>query len=163
MAGWSKEQIDTLTNMWNDGASASQIGEKIFKTRNAVIGMSHRLYLPSRPNPVGNRQEKKLDDAVLEERRQRAADRQREHRAREKKAREEAADKVTVMRPRPKSRPRPIDTANVGKFTFAEVVDARTCQWPYGDKPNMTFCGDERKAGKPYCLTHDQMAFREAG
>lgn len=50
---WTDERIATLTKMWEGGATASQIAEKLGGvSRNAVIGKAHRLGLKSRPSPV---------------------------------------------------------------------------------------------------------------
>ena len=50
---WTDERIGTLTKMWEGGATASQIAEKLGGvSRNAVIGKAHRLGLKSRPSPV---------------------------------------------------------------------------------------------------------------
>ena len=50
---WTDERIETLKTMWAEGATASQIAEKLGDvSRNAVIGKAHRLGLKSRPSPV---------------------------------------------------------------------------------------------------------------
>jgi hypothetical protein len=42
---WTDERIETLTRLWTDGQSASQIARKFGLTRNAIIGKVHRLGL----------------------------------------------------------------------------------------------------------------------
>ena len=50
---WTDERIETLTKMWESGATASQIAEELGAvSRNAVIGKAHRLGLKARPSPV---------------------------------------------------------------------------------------------------------------
>jgi len=50
---WTEERINTLTRMWEGGATASQIAEELGGvSRNAVIGKAHRLGLKARPSPV---------------------------------------------------------------------------------------------------------------
>ena len=50
---WTEERIEKLTNMWEGGATASQIAEELGGvSRNAVIGKAHRLGLKARPSPV---------------------------------------------------------------------------------------------------------------
>ena len=50
---WTEERIATLTKMWENGATASQIADELGGvSRNAVIGKAHRLGLKSRPSPV---------------------------------------------------------------------------------------------------------------
>ena len=51
-AGWSDDRVTTLTLLWRDGQSASQIAKALGGvTRNAVIGKIHRLGLSGRPAP----------------------------------------------------------------------------------------------------------------
>ena len=41
---WTEERIERLKKMWHDGATASEIAEKLGGvSRNAVIGKAHRL------------------------------------------------------------------------------------------------------------------------
>src|SRR5215469_11040152 len=56
---WTEERIETLSRLWREGHSASQVARRLGGvTRNAVIGKAHRLGLsvrdaPSRPNLPG--------------------------------------------------------------------------------------------------------------
>jgi GcrA cell cycle regulator len=50
---WTDERIEKLTEMWESGATASQIADELGGvSRNAVIGKAHRLKLKARPSPV---------------------------------------------------------------------------------------------------------------
>lgn len=50
---WTEERIERLKTMWAEGATASEIAEKLGGvSRNAVIGKAHRLGLEARPSPV---------------------------------------------------------------------------------------------------------------
>jgi GcrA cell cycle regulator len=50
---WTDERIEKLTQMWEGGATASQIADDLGGvSRNAVIGKAHRLGLKARPSPV---------------------------------------------------------------------------------------------------------------
>ena len=49
---WTDERVERLTELWNDGRTASQIGRALDVSRNAVIGKAHRLELPGRPSPI---------------------------------------------------------------------------------------------------------------
>ena len=47
---WNDEQVGLLKDLWNDGFSARQIGARVGKTKNAVIGKARREGLqPKRP------------------------------------------------------------------------------------------------------------------
>lgn len=50
---WTDERIARLREMWEGGATASQIADELGGvSRNAVIGKAHRLGLKARPSPV---------------------------------------------------------------------------------------------------------------
>jgi len=51
-SNWSEDRITTLTSLWLNGLSASQIAKQLGGvTRNAVIGKVHRLGLSGRAQP----------------------------------------------------------------------------------------------------------------
>ena len=49
---WTEERVDNLKRLWGAGHSASEIGQAIGVTKNAVIGKAHRLKLSGRPSPI---------------------------------------------------------------------------------------------------------------
>ena len=56
---WTEERIERLKSMWHEGATASEIADKLGGvSRNAVIGKAHRLGLEARPSPVKPGEEK---------------------------------------------------------------------------------------------------------
>lgn len=155
--GWSPEQLAELRKLWDEGLSASQIATRIGgKSRNAIVGMSHRMGLSGRANPIKRHVAvPKMSD---DERRLRHNEQQRLARAAKPKP-------VVQVTPRPKPRPLtkpipaavpPIDPSAIGKMTREQVQDCRGCRWPYGDLPNMRFCG---KPGDPWCPKHRQRAY----
>lgn len=48
MMNWTDEAVTTLTRMWDEGLSASQIGAELGVSRCAVLGKIDRLGLPKR-------------------------------------------------------------------------------------------------------------------
>lgn len=52
-SSWTNDRVQTLTRLWRDGLSASQIARALAGgvSRNAVIGKVHRLGLNGRANP----------------------------------------------------------------------------------------------------------------
>jgi len=45
---WTPERITMLMALWEEGLTASVIGERLGTTKNAVVGKVHRLGLPKR-------------------------------------------------------------------------------------------------------------------
>lgn len=160
MAEWSEAQIETLTAMWREGASCSEIARAIGSgfTRNAVIGKVHRL---------------KLDRA----RPARAATGRKPHRNRGAPKAEAIAARVAT-RKEDVARARTVQPALAPAMAAepfelrAELVippeqrlsllqlTERTCKWPIGDplEPGFHFCGGAALEGKPYCAPHWQRA-----
>ncbi len=61
---WTEERIERLKTMWHNGATASEIADKLGGvSRNAVIGKAHRLGLEARPSPVKPGEEHSAADA----------------------------------------------------------------------------------------------------
>lgn len=50
---WTEEQIAQLPALWGESLSAREIGDQLGHTKNAVIGMAHRLRLPPRKKVNG--------------------------------------------------------------------------------------------------------------
>ena len=62
---WTEERIERLKAMWAQGATASEIADKLGGvSRNAVIGKAHRLGLEARPSPVKPGEEKEHSAAA---------------------------------------------------------------------------------------------------
>ena len=49
---WTDERLAQLKDLWNQGLSISQIGEKMGVSRNAIAGKVHRMQLPKRSSPI---------------------------------------------------------------------------------------------------------------
>lgn len=49
---WSEADEDTLRRLAAEGLPTAEIGRRMCRSTNAVIGKMHRLKLPKRPNPV---------------------------------------------------------------------------------------------------------------
>jgi len=141
---WNPQHIKTLTALWQQGLSASQIAAQMGDgvTRNAVIGKIHRLGLNARriadpkivPLPVKNDASDalaeggkallmdQLDDAPLEE----------------------EADKTP------------------GGCASIVALSHHSCRWPIGEPqlPSFRFCGARKINGHSYCAVHLQRAYQ---
>lgn len=43
---------ETLRILWAEGHSTNEIGRRMKRSKNSIVGYAHRMFLPSRPNPV---------------------------------------------------------------------------------------------------------------
>ncbi len=138
---WSDDRIVTLSKLWSDGLSASQIAHALGGvTRNAVIGKVHRLGLTGRDGPSAPRQASAPPTPP----------RRRPARA----ARSFKAASPTVAA-------HPIEkTERPGLVTNIACLGARACRWPIGDPKDsdFSFCG--RPADGRYCDTHERRGTR---
>lgn len=139
--GWSDDRVATLSKLWRDGLSASQIARQLGGvTRNAVIGKVHRLGLSGRAAPSSPR--------TLA---QRPARPRRPHRA---------------PAPRPLGGARRFAAAPPEGPEGAGLVDdlvrlgPHACKWPIGDpkQDGFSFCG--READGRYCAAHEAQGVR---
>ena len=141
---WTEERIQTLTNLWEDGLSASEIGKVLGVSKNAVVGKAHRLKLASRPSPIKRDGESK--------RRRRNAALARARMAESVQAPTvvveiEADEAITPLAPALERK-----QANESRHQ---------CAWPIGDPsdPSFRFCGEPALPGKPYCAKHCAVAY----
>ena len=49
---WPDAEAARLAGLWDEGLSTSDIGLRLGRTKNAIVGMAHRLGLPARPSPI---------------------------------------------------------------------------------------------------------------
>jgi GcrA cell cycle regulator len=139
-SSWSDDRVKTLTRLWQDGASASQIARSLGGvTRNAVIGKVHRLGLSGRaqPSAPGARPARPARPA-----RTRAARR--------------------VAQTRPWSAPA-LAVGPLPEVGLATIVSVRRtqCRWPIGEPmaDDFSLCG--RPVGRgAYCAAHGALAYR---
>ncbi len=145
---WQTWQLDILKAEWPKGKlSSSQIGNLVGKSRNAVIGKSHRLKL-------GNRA--------------RSGDR------RSGSDRKERPPRVKATIPRAPEVPMAIIKKGVPPKFYPEAVPLTTkppisimelgtgtCHAPVGHGPDglVVYCGDFTFADKPYCEGHCAMYY----
>ncbi len=137
-AGWSDDRVTTLTLLWRDGQSASQIAKALGGiTRNAVIGKIHRLGLSGRPAPSRPAGVRAARPAGLS-----------------------AAAKFHRPKTPPVLLAVPVPHEGPGAIASLTGLGAHTCRWPIGDPKaaDFSFCG--RLAKGPYCPAHKTQAVR---
>jgi GcrA cell cycle regulator len=140
-SGWSETRVTTLSQLWLDGLSASQIAKQLGGvTRNAVIGKVHRLGLSGRaPASAPSRAPR---TATPRSRRPRRAPPLRKA---------PAPPPVQAYAPAPEG---------PGLIEDMALLGAHACKWPIGDpkSPEFSFCG--RPADGRYCAAHEQTGVR---
>ena len=127
---WDSTAKQKLRQLWDAKLTANMIAEQLGCTRNAVVGMAHRMKLDKRPNPI-----KRMSEA------------EREARKREARARKVAAMKPKVVLPQnPPPTPKPIPAP--------VQLSSHPCQWLDGDPHLRQFCGEPCLMGRSYCPEH---------
>lgn len=140
---WTDDRVETLSKLWRDGQSASQIARSLGHgvTRNAVIGKIHRLGLSGRAAP-------RLPGAGR-------PDQRRERRGR-------LPCRSAPVRALPPSPP-PAPDLPLPTTGLASVVSVgwRQCRWPMGDPLGDDFCLCGRPAVRgAYCAPHGALAYK---
>ena len=163
MIAWTNDRTATLTRMWADGASASQIATALGggATRNAVIGKVHRLGINHETRAAVLAPTKRPEPLIV-------------------LGQPKPSRNATLQPPEPEPAPEPAPEAEAPPPAFPErpsrvpllALDEDMCRWPLGDPgtPTFGFCGAERqplpagsRAGAtrpPYCACHAEIAYR---
>src|SRR5688572_13655152 len=129
-SNWTAERVETLTNMWNDGCSASEIAMELRGTsRSAVLGKVKRLKLKGHTN-AGAAMPKKPKSLYPNSNRGLSA----------KLAISTHRAAVKIVGPIPVDA---ADGVDVTRLVGIMQLGSDTCRWPKGDplKPGFSFCG----------------------
>jgi GcrA cell cycle regulator len=141
MSGWTEERIEKPKRMWADKLPASQIGEAIGVTKNAVIGMRKRLDLPERRRGQPRRGEPPIPK-----------------KPQERKPQTFSGKRFLIppsARPSPKLvKPQIVNEAPAPLMLDISSLTERTCKWPVTNDTPIKFCGHEKACGVPYCDFH---------
>lgn len=144
-SGWSETRVATLSQLWLDGLSASQIAKQLGGvTRNAVIGKVHRLGLSGRaPASAPSRAPRTATP--------------RPKRPRRIATGAPPLRKLQARSPCQAYAPAPEGPGLIEDMT---LLGAHACKWPIGDpkSPDFSFCG--RQADGRYCAAHEQTGVR---
>lgn len=149
---WTDENVELLKKLWSEGASASQIAERLSGdfSRNAVIGKVHRLGLSGRAVTVRKQYNRP---------------------PRKPRAKKRKATHFNPFRPLspdddslPRDESRYVEQVVVPveeRVKLADLGDSQ-CKFPIGDPQDddFHFCNGERLPGLPYCEGHCAVAYR---
>ena len=160
---WTEDRVATLTKLWADGLSASQIAKQLGGvTRNAVIGKVHRLGLSGRAKPSSPaRKAAARKTAASSASRASASSNPRPKPSRTPSAPRTPRVIAKVQAPPP---PPPLEAKLQADGSFASIltITDHMCKWPIGDPgaDNFRFCGRKTDPEEPYCLAHSRVAYQ---
>lgn len=144
---WTDDEIEELLKMW-PYHSASQIGEVIKRTRNAIIGKINRLRHAG--IAAANYDNKIYIDPPART-------------PRLPKPRERPVMEIVEQ---PPAAPAPAVVPTSGACNIYELNGHR-CHYPLGDLyepgPAVLFCGAPAVDGRPYCLHHCRVSYQGFG
>jgi GcrA cell cycle regulator len=135
---WTTERIETLTELWKAGKSASYIASMLGDaTRNSVMGKISRLGL-SGHGGAQNKGPARVRKSI----------------------RFRMKPPHLMIVPAEPAKNIPMQDTFIG-VPLLEVRDGQ-CRWPHGDpqKPGFCLCGS-KTGGAPYCLFHTRIAHRQ--
>jgi GcrA cell cycle regulator len=129
LGAWWGERIELLKALWRKGLSASEIGNELGVTRNAVIGKLHRIegYTPE-PHKPAPRTAKPPPAPVWK------------------------------PPPPPKPARRVVINAPFLNLTLDELKRG-VCHYPHGEHVPYRFCGQPVKDGAPWCALHCRIVY----
>jgi hypothetical protein len=149
---WSADQKDQVRKLWCDERlSASQIGERMGASRNAMVSLIHRMGLDGSrgddPSIIAARREQKLREDSQRQAARLAA------RQREKK---DAPTRAKVSAPPKAANPSPLLMLNI---PFSQRRSTQ-CSWIAGEPgADATCCGLDVVDGKAWCPHHYAMVY----
>lgn len=181
---WPAETEQRLAALWETDLSCADIARQLGRSKNAVVGKSHRLGLPMRPSPIrpagtGARPHERADRAARAERARLIA-------SGATLPPLASADAKPAPKPKRKSPranlppppPRVLDHGRLGgtqrspRHTLAPapvpvraappprpVAPPRACAWPLSAGRPWRFCEAESEPGKPYCPDHCLLSY----
>jgi len=138
-SSWTESEKQSVIRLWREGWTAGRIAETMpGRSRNAIIGIVHRMKLAKRPNPIRPRTDKPV---VVRLKAPRA-----------KAAEQPKAKQATVVQFPPKPKP---PVRGVARYTGGDG-----CQWLNGERPTWTKCGCARFIGSSWCEEHYHRVFQ---
>ena len=155
---WTDEQDALLRKLWcEEGLSGSAIGERLGKSRSAILGRVHRLKLEKRVTNAaqvhaGKRKSRSPGGLAF-----------RINRAKKDKLSLSDAMEAVLGKPGHFVEDN-LDAVDVTHLIGVMDLTSKTCRWPHGDPKSkgFGFCGQDVKQGSAYCERHHDVAYAKA-
>jgi len=163
---WTDDRVATLTKLWADGLSASQIAKQLGGvTRNAVIGKVHRLGLSGRAKPSSPARKAAAAKTAAKAPKAAARPATAAPKPKVKTVRAPSAPRTpSVIAKALKVQEAPLEAKKMSNGEFATIltITDHMCKWPIGDPgaDNFRFCGRKTDPEEPYCLAHSRVAYQ---
>jgi GcrA cell cycle regulator len=154
---WNDETIAELTRLWEEGFSASLIGERMGITRNMVCGKVNRLDLlcPPMHKKIMREGPPKPEKAPKPAKVKRAAPRPRQTYETVRLVRATHSSKSMKLLYSLATDPVALRCVEVNPLHLSIYdLTATTCRHPYGDTAPFSFCGHRTLEGHSYCPDH---------
>lgn len=145
---WTEPRVTALKSLWARGWTGTQIAKEINRltgssfTRNAILGATHRLSMPSVRPLLGPKKH-------------------RQHRNSRKRERRMSA-KAPQMAPERLIRAESIEAPPPRNLSILGLATG-DCRWPVTDGPPYLFCGNPALYGCSYCAAHMSIAHDRRG
>ena len=141
---WSKQKVDKLTKLWEQGISAREIANKLGEvSRNAVIGKAHRLNLSYKikARKTGINQNFKSHNTEVNP-------------STQKRGRKSRFQSLIIEKDFEPENPKKL-----------EELDENSCKWPIGhpEEKSFYFCGRSSLKDFSYCKLHLLYAYQPKG
>lgn len=183
-AFWTGAEDAKLRELQEKGASATQIGLALKRSKNSVIGRASRLGIllagssiearrqkraakglpPPKPRPSRAKSEEEKEARRAEMAKVREERRLREEQKRAEKLRKLAEKPKPAESFRPARRTVYVPTRSELQCVAVQMDEVgtltlfdlkeHTCRWPFGGGSETTYCGKRRTEGSPYCTAH---------
>jgi len=150
---WTDASITTLKELWADlSLSTAEIGRRMNRSKNSVVGKAGRLNLPSRPSPIKR--------PALGEARPQPKGRPTPPSLASLVPLAAAEPPAAAAPPQAAAAPAPPPAPPPPPLPRPPADSRLACCWPLGTPGTKSFayCGEHVARGRPYCAEHQAIA-----